>query len=71
MLDCVSLAEMTGIFDANLNGADRVADRVDDGLSPAVQFSRDEYFRVDGLLAYACSSPLAISVPSRARRSAA
>ena len=54
MIDYVSLAEMTGIFDANFNGtALAVPTTLMMGFHPSTSFSREEYLRVDGLLLYA------------------
>jgi hypothetical protein len=54
MIDYVSLAEMTGIFDENWNGSPLASPiTLMMGFHPAAQFSRDEDLRVDGFLAYA------------------
>ncbi len=54
MIDYVSLAELTGIFDANWDGTPLAAPRtLMMGFHPALQFSQDEYLRVVGFLQYA------------------
>lgn len=53
MIDYVSLAQMTGIFDANFHGEALAAPTtLMMGFHPAPQFSQDEWSRVDGLLKY-------------------
>jgi hypothetical protein len=54
MIDYVSTAEMTGIFDANWDGQPFAAPRtLMMGFHPAAGFTGDEYKRVDDLLKYA------------------
>jgi len=54
MIDYVSLAEMTGIFDANFNGIPLAhPTTLMMGFHPSTTFSQAEYARVDGFLAYA------------------
>ena len=54
MIDYVSLAEMTGIFDANFNGTplDKPTTLMM-GFHPSTSFDSAEYGRVDGFLRYA------------------
>lgn len=54
MIDYVSLAEMTGIFDANFNGTALMQPTtLMMGFHPSTSFSNGEYMRVDGFLSYA------------------
>lgn len=54
MIDYVTLEEMTGLFDTNWDGMALAAPRtLMMGFHPAMQFSAEEYGRVDGFLAYA------------------
>ena len=54
MIDYVTLAEMTGIFDANWDGTPLAAPRtLMMGFHPAPGFSQAEYKRVDDFLTYA------------------
>jgi hypothetical protein len=54
MIDYVTLSEMTGIFDANWNGAPLdTPTALMMGFHPSMQFSRAEAGRVDEFLAYA------------------
>ncbi len=54
MIDYVTLAEMTGIFDANFNGVPLAKPTtLMMGFHPSTTFTPDEYQRVDGFLTYA------------------
>ena len=54
MIDYVSLAEMTGIFDANFDGTALARPTtLMMGFHPSTSFSQAEYLRVDGFLTYA------------------
>jgi hypothetical protein len=54
MIDYVTLDEMNGIFDANYEGKALAKPKtLMMGFHPAMQFSADEYGRVDGFLKYA------------------
>jgi hypothetical protein len=54
MIDYVTLAEMTGIFDSNWDGTPLAAPKtLMMGFHPASGFSQGEYGRVDGFLKYA------------------